>query len=389
MNEDLLRALRDATPGWQSALHLNHGGASLMPQAAHAALQAHLLLETRLGPMDAAAAVAPQLEALRTNAGRLINAQPSEIAFAGSGSAAFGAMFAALPPLREGERILVGRQEWGGNLASYERAAQRAGARVEMIPCRTDGSVDAEALAVMLDARVRLVSLTWLPANGGLINDAEAVGRITRAAGVPYLIDAGQALGQLPVDVQALQCDLFKSAGRKHLRGPRGTALLYVRSSFMERLDPPWVDVRTAAQAGAAAPDARLLETSEGPVALWLALGQSIELALQLGAEKIAGRVQNLAAQARARLAEVPGLALHDLGDGRRSGLVSFSLTGMVPATLKTELASQGIHIGVNGVSYTPLDMRVRRLDAIARLSFSYLNSEADIERLATALERA
>lgn len=235
----------------------------------------------------------------------------------------------------------------------------------------------------MLDERVRLVSLTWLPANGGLINDAAAVGRVTSVAGVPYLIDAGQALGQLPVDVRALRCDMLKSAGRKHLRGPRGTALIYLRRGFAERLDPPWVDVRSADSA-----DAGKLESSELPVALWLAMGRSLELALELGIDSIAARVQGLALLARERLAAVPGLALQDLGAGPRSGLVSFTLAGIDPAALRTRLAAQRIHIGANGVPYTPLDMRERGLDAIARLSFSYLNDEADIERVALALER-
>ena len=57
----------------------------------------------------------------------------------------------------------------------------------------------------MLDERVRLVSLTWLPANGGLINDAAAIGKVTRAAGIPYFVDAGQALGQIPVDVEDIE----------------------------------------------------------------------------------------------------------------------------------------------------------------------------------------
>lgn len=388
MDAALLFRLREATPGWGQALHLNHGGASLMPRAAHEALRAHLELEARMGAMDAGIAAAAALASVRANAARLIGAEPDEIAFAGSGSAAFGALFAALfppsNPLRAGDRILVGRHEWGGNVATYERAAARAGATVEAIPCRADGAVDADALAALLDARVRLVSLTWLPANGGLINDAAAIGRATRAAGVPYLIDAGQALGQLPVDVRELGCDMLKSAGRKHLRGPRGTALIYVRRGFIERLDPPWVDVRSAE-----CNDARRLETSELPVALWLALGKSLELALELGSGTIAARVQGLAALARERLAAVPGLALHDLGDGPRSSLVSFTVEGVDPMALKARLAERRIHIGANGVPYTPLDMRARGLDAVARLSFSYLNDEGDVEAAARAIESA
>lgn len=384
-----LATLRGSTPGLNESLHLNHAGASLMPRAALEAITNHLALESMMGPMDAAAAVAPRLDALRAGAARLVNASADEIAFASSGSAAFGAAFSALPPLRAGERVLVGRQEWGGNLSTYQRAAERAGARVEAIPCHDDGSVDAQALARMMDERVRLVSLTWIGANGGLVNDAAAVGRVTRAAGVPFLLDAGQALGQLPVDVQALQCDILKSAGRKHLRGPRGTALLYVRRELLQRMEPPWVDVLSAPWSDddtQARPDARRLETSEAPVALWLGLAESIDLALELGTDAIAARIQSLAALLRHRLREVPGLRLHDLGRGTQSGLVSFNIDGMDAATLKAWLAQRNVRIGANGVAYTPLDMKARGLHSVARASLSYLNDEEDLERFVEVL---
>ncbi len=355
-------------------LLLNHAGASTLSAAALAALQQHLALEVSRGPMEAGEMVAPRLQRLREDAARLLSAGTDEVAFHGSGSAAFGAAWSAFihaRPLRTGDRILVGRQEWGGNLATY----QRSGATVEVLPCRADGSIDAEAAAAMLDERVRWVSLTWLPANGGLINDAAALGRVTRAAGVPYFIDAGQAVGQLPVDVQALGCDVLKSAGRKHLRGPRGTALLYVRKSFQDSLEPPWVDVSGAR-----------FETAEQPVALRLALQVAIAEALEIGIDTIATHVQGLAVLLRNRLAELPHVRVHDLGSGTRSGLVSFSVEVEAAPATRARLSRQGIHVGANGVPYTPLDMQARGLDGIVRASFSWLNNTADIERLASAL---
>ncbi len=380
---------RSATPGWGAALLLNHAGASPMSAAALAALQDHLARESRLGPMEAAEAAAPQLQQLRADAARLLHADAGEVAVLGSGSAAFGAAWSAFThtrPLRAGERILVGRQEWGGNLASYRLAAERAGATVEALPCREDGSVDVAACADRIDERVRWISLTWLPANGGLINDAAALGRVARAAGVPYFIDAGQALGQLPVDVQALGCDVLKSAGRKHLRGPRGTALLYVRRDFLDRLEPPWVDVQSAPWDGGLRDDARRFETAEQPVALRLALQVAIAEALQLGVAAIAGRVQRLARHARERLATCPGVQVQDLGSGPRSGLVSFTLRGAPATEVRARLARLGVHVGANGVAYTPLDMQARGLEGVARASFSWLNDEADIDRLVQAV---
>ncbi|MFZ6709452.1 aminotransferase class V-fold PLP-dependent enzyme [Undibacterium sp. TC9W] len=385
-----LAQLRMQTPGLDQGTHLNHAGASLLPRAALQAIHAHLDLEAQVGPMEAALLVADRLQSLREDAAALINASSDEIALMSSGSSAFGSVFAAMPQLRPGDRILTGRQEWGGNLANYQRAAQRAGATVETIPSQADGSVDANALAQMIDKHVRLISLTWLPANGGLINDAVAVGRVAAAAGVPYIIDAGQALGQIPVDVKALQCDVLKSAGRKHLRGPRGTALLYVRKSFLDKLEPAWVDVSSAPIAANETHlrnDARRFETSEAAVALQLGLAESVRLALNTGVAQLGAVSAALAATCRQRLATIPAICLHDQGDGARSGIVSFNLQGHDAMSLKNKLARQRIYIGANGVPYTPLDMQARVLHSIARASFSYLNTEDDVEILARALE--
>src|SRR6266480_824054 len=303
-----IEALRSDTRGCSNVAHFNHSGASLPSSLTLAAIVGHLCREAEWGGMEVAAKAAKTLETARGDAAALIGATAPEIAFTTSGSAGFGLVFAALPPLRSGDRILVGRQEWGGNLATMRAAADRVGALVEAIPCCEDGSVDASALARMIDERVRLISLTWLPANGGLINDAEAVGRVARAADVPYFVDAGQALGQLPIDVAQIGCDMLKGTARKYLRGPRGTALLYVRSDFLPRLTPAFLDVQSAPWMGDGPqirPDARRFETVEGSIALQLGLAEALRQARKIGMEPIRSRIATLAQDLRTRLTEI------------------------------------------------------------------------------------
>lgn len=380
-------SLRAETPGCSGA-YFNHAGASLPTEATLAAITGHMRREAEIGAMEAAAEVADKLRDTRADAAALLGAGTDEVAFTSSGSSAFGLVFAALPRLAAGDRILVGRHEWGGNLGTMRAAADRAGAAIETIPCRPDGSVDPDALAAMLDDRVRLVSLTWLPANGGLINDAAAIGRITRAAAVPYFVDAGQALGQVPIDVEAIGCDMLKGAGRKHLRGPRGTALLYVRTAFAERLDPAFLDVQSAPWVGdgpAPRRDARVFETVETSVALLLGLGVALRQARSIGMPAIRGRIKDLAEQLRARLTGIPGVELQDLGT-ERSGLVSFTVDGLDIQEVRALLSRRGVTVGANGVAYTPIDMTARGLAGIVRASVSYMNDHTDIERLADAV---
>lgn len=380
--------LRDATPGCQSGIvHFNHAGASLPSQATLDAIIDQLQREARDGPMEAGEHGAVLMEKARRAAAQLLNAPASSIAFASSGSTAWSLAFQALGPWQPGDRILVGRHEWGGNLASMQLAVQ-AGAQVEVIPCDASGAVCPLALEAMLDANVKLIDLTWLPANGGLINPAQAIGEVARRHAIPYFIDAGQAVGQLPVDVQLLHCDVLKSAGRKHLRGPRGTALLYVRPDFLQRLNPAQRDVFSApwtAEGFDLRNDARRFETSEVSYALLAGLGNALQEINRLGVEQTWERVLQLSGQIREALRQIPGVSLHDLGTSR-SGLIAFNLAGWEAFELKRRLGLKRINIGANGVAYTPLDMQARGLTSIARVSVSPLNTEHDIELLIAAL---
>lgn len=380
--------LREATPGCQSGIvHFNHAGASLPSQATLDAIIEQLQREARDGPMEAGEQGAVLVEKARRAAGQLLNAPASSIAFASSGSTAWSMAFQALGPWQPGDRILVGRHEWGGNLASMELAVQ-AGARVEVIPCDASGAACPVALEAMLDAKVKLIDLTWLPANGGLINPAQAIGDVARRHTIPYFIDAGQAVGQLPVDVQALQCDVLKSAGRKHLRGPRGTALLYIRPEFLPHLNPAQRDVFSApwtAEGFDLRNDARRFETSEVSFALLAGLGNALHEINQLGSERVWQRVLQTSARIREALRQIPGISLHDLGN-THSGLIAFNLAGWDSFELKQRLGLKRINIGANGVAYTPLDMQARGLSSVARISVSPLNTDDEIELLVKAL---
>ena len=387
MNVDEVLRLRQATPGCAQVIHFNHAGASLPSQATLDAVIGQLQREALGGPMETADIQVQ--ERARTAAAALLNAQPEDIAFASSGSAAWSQAFNALGPWHPGERILVGRHEWAGNLACMAEAV-KAGARLEVIPCDATGAVDPQALAQMIDRHVPLIALTWLPANGGLINPATQIGAIARRHGIPYFIDAGQALGQLPCDVQALQCDVLKGAGRKYLRGPRGTALMYIRPEFLQRLLPVQRDVLSAPWDGqrfTLRDDARRFETSEVSLALLAGLANALEEHQRIGAAAIRKRIAELSQKLRLRMQSVPGLTLRDSGTANeQSGLIAFTLEGWDCVALKHALAERRINIGANGVAYTPLDMQARGLANIARVSVSYLNTEEEIEILLTNL---
>jgi cysteine desulfurase/selenocysteine lyase len=382
-------ALRAQTPGTQTTTHFNHAGASLLASATLEAVHAQLWREATLGQMEAGVAGREQTERARRLAAQLFNAQASEIALTTGNSPGWGAAFAALGKWNSGDRILVGRHEWGGNLSAMRMAAQRDGVSIEVIPCDADGAADPHALEALLDDRVRLIALTWLPANGGLINPAAAIGQVARRHAIPYFIDAAQAVGQVPVDVAELGCDVLTGAGRKALRGPRGTGLLYVRRDFLSRLTPAFVDTHSAPLDANGEPvlrnDAARFELAEAALALHCGLANALQQALDIGIDNIRARINGIAQTLRGQLAEIPGVTVLDLGV-ERSGLVAFNLAGLDASHVQRSLAQQGVTIGSNGVAYTPFDMEARGLAKIARASVSYLTTDAEIDRLLSGI---
>lgn len=300
-----------------------------------------------------------------------MNADPGEIALAENATVAWQWAFYALG-FKSGDRILTTTAEYAANYLSYLQIAKRTGAVIDLILDDADGRLDPQALEMMIDDRVRLIAITWVPTNGGLVNPAAEVGRIANAYGIPYLLDACQAVGQLPVDVAALGCDMLAATGRKFLRGPRGTGFLYMNRALAERTEPAMIDMYGAAWAGGnrytLRTDARRFETWESNYAARLGLGAAIEEALAIGIPRIERRVKALATTLRALLDEVPGVTVRDLGPDP-AAIVTFTLDRMDAASVAARLADRGINVSVSSPSSTPIDSERRHLPDLVRAS--------------------
>jgi selenocysteine lyase/cysteine desulfurase len=295
--------------------------------------------------------------------------------------------------LRPGDRILTCEVEYATNFLSYLQAVERRGIVIEVVPSDADGQIDTGALAELLDGsaagRVGLVAVTHIPTNGGVVNPVEEIGRLTRAAGVPFLLDACQSVGQMPVDVEAIGCDLLAATGRKWLRAPRGTGFLYVRSGLLAGLEPAFLDLLGATWV---APDryelrsdARRFENWESNLAGLIGLGEAVAYARGWGLDAIAERVTGLAAGLRDELAARPGVEVRDMGV-RPSGIVSFTKAGIDAETVQARLAEQGINVSVTHGESTLLDTERRRLPAMVRASVHYYNDDAELDRFCHAV---
>jgi cysteine desulfurase / selenocysteine lyase len=384
---DLARVRAD-TPGIAHVLHLNNAGAALPPRPVTEALIAHLRREAEIGGYEAADEAEERLEHCYDAIAQLLNCAREEIAVVENATRAWDMAFYGFR-FREGDRILTGKAEYASNYIAYLQVARRTGAVVEAIPDDEHGQISIRALERSIDDKVKLIALTHVPTNGGLVNPAAEVGRIARAAGIPYLLDACQSAGQLPLDVERIGCDMLSATGRKFLRGPRATGFLYIRRGLMDRVEPPFLDLHaatwTAPDRYEMRPDARRFENWETNFAGKIGLGVAVDYALAQGLPAIEARVKALAADLRERLAALAGVAVRDKGR-ERCGIVTFTAEAMPAAELKSALARRGINVSLSETSGTLLDMHERGLTAMIRASVHYYNSEEELERFVAAL---
>jgi len=387
MSIDVTRA-RAETPGCGTVLHFNNAGASLQPRPVLEAVVGHLELEAAIGGYEAADRRRDSALHTYGAVARLLNCDRDEIAVVENATRAWDMAFYALP-LGPGDRILTSTAEYASNYIAFLQVARRTGATVEPVPDDEHGQLSVHALRERVDGRVKLIAVTHVPTNGGLVNPASAIGAVAGEAGIPFLLDACQSAGQIPLDVRALGCDMLSATGRKYLRGPRGTGFLYVRRELLERLEPPFLDLHAATWIAPdryeVRPDARRFENWEGYVAGKIGLGVAVDYALGWGIAAIRDRVVALAERLRAELARISRVTVRDLGR-ERCGIVSFTVEGREPREIRDRLATRGINVSVSVRKDTLLDMRARGLEGVVRASVHYYNTEDEVERFCAEL---
>ena len=384
-----ISAVRADTPACEQIIHFNSAGASLMPDPVFNAITSHLELEREKGGYEAATLAADQLQSFYSEFAALLACDAKEIAFIENATRAWDMAFYGLR-LEQGDRILTHDSEYVSNFLALLQRAGRRGFEIDLVPSDESGQIDVEAMEAMIGPRTRLIALTHVPTQGGLVNPAEAVGQVARKHDLIYMLDACQSVGQIDLDVNKIGCDVLSGTGRKFLRGPRGTGFLYVSAGIIDQIEPPFIDLHSASWSGndtyEFAAGATRYENWECYVAGKIGLARAVRYTRDLGLTSIEKRVTQLATTVRDALSHVPGVTVQDLGR-KKCGIVTFEKQGESASKLAARLLEKGINVSVTDLFSARLDFSKRGLDELLRASVHYFNTENEIDRFVEAVK--
>lgn len=440
LNTESVARIREDTEGVTNVIHLNAAGASLMPRPVVNRIMDHVKLEASLGGYEAAAETKAESEDVYHKVGKLLNCDASEVALSDNATRSWSLIFYSLK-FAQGDVILTSVSEYGSNYIPFLQLAKRTGCKIVTVPNDEYGQLDVNVLKSYVEGdykdKVKLIAVTHIPTNGGLVNPAAAIGSIAKANGIYYLLDACQSVGQVPLDVKAIGCDFLSGTSRKYLRGPRGIGFLFVSKDVCSDIEPVFLDIHSATWGGTAkyAPkdsqgaaaftpaqkvvpseldsgdyyirgDARRFETWETSIASQLAFGTAVEYANNIGIANIYSHIQSLASWLRGELETIPGVQVMDLGR-EKCGIVTWYVSAeklssvrndgetferlLSSPAIKEALAGhkpRRINVTVTGATSTLLDAQDRELPEMVRSSVSYYNTREECQEMLSLLRR-
>lgn len=375
--------LRAQTPATGHRIHLNHASTSLMPRAVTGVMTDFIALEQAVGTHAAMEAHARDIEGVRHAVAALLNCPPRNIAFVETASRGWALALGAC--VSSGlRRIALARSDWGANILNASAMATGSALEVSLVPI---GPLGQSSPAALVQAGAGgAVAFSLVPTSSGVAADVETIAEEARRREALVMIDAAQAVGQIPVDVSALGADVLVFPARKWLRGPKGAAVLFVSDRILAQAGPPLRDLGGGTWTGADdflwRDDARRFESFEFNPAVRLGLGAAARLAREVGPGRIAARIRALVNLACTRLAALGAPLPMEAGDPAATGIMTWADRRRDVGALVEALRQRGIFAAAIGESQARLALEARG-GPVLRASVHYFNTEDEIEAFA------
>ena len=382
--------IRRETPGAKYVTHFNNAGAALPCHDTVQATVNWLNKEARTGGYLMQTVNEEDISGFYKNAGKLINCSPNEIALTHNASDSQAKVLFAFP-FKKGDVVLTTEIEYSNNFMNLLQLKEQKGIEIRIVENEENCSFNLEKFENAIDDSVKLIAATHIPTSSGQIAPVEAIGKIAKKYNVPYLLDACQSIGHCPVDVEKIGCDFATATSRKYLRGPRGLGFLYVKESFFEKLHPQVIEAWFAnwknTDSFEIEKSAKMFEGFEKSYANVVGFSTAINYQNQLGIENTWLRIQQLSTSLRSKLNSLKKVSVVD-PEVEVSGIVTFVKKGVDCEKIQNELATQKINISVTRPFSSLIDLKKRKLPEACRASVHYYNSDEEIEKLVTAIDK-
>ncbi|QZQ55743.1 aminotransferase class V-fold PLP-dependent enzyme [Curtobacterium sp. TC1] len=379
-------AERSRTAGTAGRHYFNAAGAGLVSDGVLEAVVTHLRREQRVGGYEAANQVADEVAGVYTAAATLLGSAPDEIALFDSATSGLRGVFDALR-LGAGDTVVAPRSSYVSQALRLLAMQRHDDVRLEIVPSDATGAMDLEALdrAVAGASGRVVVSAVHVPTSSGLVEPIAEISAVARRHGALTVVDATQSVGQIDIDVRAVDCDALVTTGRKFLRGPRGTGLVYLRRGMLEGVGAWAPDVRGAVWTGedewTMDGTARQLETWECSVAARLGLGVALREALDRGPAATETHLVGLGAHLRTALDAVDGVTVAD-PSASASAIVTFTVDGVAGKEVSARLRQRRIDSISVPASHAQWDLGARGLPSVVRVSPHVYNDDEDVRVL-------
>ncbi|MDB5088936.1 MAG: aminotransferase class V-fold PLP-dependent enzyme [Mucilaginibacter sp.] len=389
--EEEIISFRQETEGCSNVTHLNNAGAGLMPDPVTRSIVDHIKLEAAIGGYEASALKAESINGFYTQAAKLINCKPANIAFTASATDSYTRALSSIP-FNKGDVILTSNDDFISNQIQFLSCQKRFGVKIERVKNAPEGGIDLNDLDHKLKTlKPRLLSVTHIPTNSGLVQPVKQIGEIASNYGTLYLLDACQSIGQMKLNLEELKCDFLSVTSRKFLRGPRGSGFLYVSDKVLaDGLEPLFIDMRGAQWVEKdiykQADDATRFEDWEFAYALVIGNRCAIEYCLNVGEDRIWQRIKTLSAYMRQKLALIDKVRVLDRGP-ELGGLVTFNVAGSDPVYLTGELLKRKINVVPSYRNFAVIDFDEKNVTWAIRASPHYYNTIDEIDQFIEAVK--
>ena len=372
-------------------IFLNSAGSSLMPKSVVQEINNYLLEEEKYGGYAVEDLKANEIAGFYDQAAQLIGAQPHNIAFTHDATDAYIKALSSIH-FKKGDVVITTNDDYASNQIQFISLQKRFGIEIVRIENLENGELDVEDFQNLIDKHhPKLVAVTHIPTNSGLIQNVEAIGNICHDRQIPFLLDACQSVGQIEVDVTKIKCDFLSTTGRKFLRGPRGTGFLFISDNLLKNgYSPLMIDgggaVWKSIDQYEVLNDAKRFETWEAPYALIIGFKEAIRYANEVGLKSIESYNQKLMFQLRENLSGLQSVQMFDKGL-KKCNILTFRKDGKSLKEIEEKLKQNNIFFSVSNKEWGVIDFNKKGIDGAIRLSPHYFNTIEEINNVTKIID--